>query len=432
MTSSLKRSLGKAQKHSQFSPLQLIIYAVTFGALGILIYKSFATPNPNLPGDLNGDNTVSIQDLSILLSNYGTTNAAADINGDGTVGVLDLSALLSHYGQTASANPPANLGTSLPPALAKSAGSTVVGSPTQNLSSLLSSLSAGQTLQLHAGNYGVGDTSQIYLTINGTAAAPITITSYPGERAVIKQLIRVRGSYIRFSNLTFDKNSYPTDTRLGQSGGLPGGNVGIWIDAPHVTLEKSEIKNNTMSGVFGGADDVQILNNWVHDNGTTTDDHGIYIGGGGYGAIIAGNIVEHNAMFGIQIQYSSHDWIVANNTIVGNGLNFAGSGTVQAGTANNLLWVNNIAYGNKEVGYKSYVAANTLSHNLAYANPQGATYGPFGSNVSMLQSDPMFVSSSDYHLQSVSPAESAGDPVYTPPYDYDGQARANASLGALR
>lgn len=53
-----------------------------------------------LPGDLNNNNAVDIQDLSILLSNYSTANTKADINSDGTVNVLDLSILLSHYGQT--------------------------------------------------------------------------------------------------------------------------------------------------------------------------------------------------------------------------------------------------------------------------------------------------------------------------------------------
>lgn len=83
----------------QFSKPQLIIFMVAFSLIGYLIFRSFAL-NPNLPGDLNDDNTVNIQDLSMLLSSYGTSNAAADINGDGTVNILDMSALLSHYGQS--------------------------------------------------------------------------------------------------------------------------------------------------------------------------------------------------------------------------------------------------------------------------------------------------------------------------------------------
>lgn len=49
-------------------------------------------------GDLNCDNQVGILDLSILLSNWGTTSNTADINKDGTVTILDLSILLSNWG----------------------------------------------------------------------------------------------------------------------------------------------------------------------------------------------------------------------------------------------------------------------------------------------------------------------------------------------
>jgi hypothetical protein len=50
------------------------------------------------PGDLNGDNTVDITDLSILLSNFNTSNSVADCNKDGIVDILDLSILLSNFG----------------------------------------------------------------------------------------------------------------------------------------------------------------------------------------------------------------------------------------------------------------------------------------------------------------------------------------------
>ena len=84
---------------ASFSKVRLLIFILAFSLIGYLIFRSFAL-NPNLPGDLNNDNTVNVTDLSILLSNYNTTNSTADINSDGTVNILDLSALLSHYGQT--------------------------------------------------------------------------------------------------------------------------------------------------------------------------------------------------------------------------------------------------------------------------------------------------------------------------------------------
>jgi hypothetical protein len=419
-------------KKSSFSRPQLIVFVLVFSLIGWAIYRSLAAPNPNLPGDLNNDNTVNVTDLSILLSNYGTTNTNADINNDGSVNVLDLSILLSHYGS--SYVPPGNnYGASLPSPLSVSTGSVVVGSPTQSLSSLLSALSPGQTLQLHGGIYGAGLADKAYLSVSGTASAPITVKSYPGERAIIKQLIEVTGSYIRLSDLTFDKNSYPTDARLGQPIIPGGGEVGIWLNGSHITLEHSEVRNNTMSGIYhDGGDYIQILYNWVHNNGTTHDDHGMYIGAGGSSSIIGGNIVDHNATFGIQIQYGSHDWIVTNNTIVANGLSQAGSGTVQDAPATNLLWVNNISTSNGEVAYKSYTATGVLSHNLAFANPQGATYGSFGTVNNLLQADPLYTSSTDFHLQNTSPAKSYGDPAYIMPFDYDGQSRSTASLGAYR
>jgi hypothetical protein len=50
-----------------------------------------------LQGDLNSDGSVGIFDLSILLSNWQTSNATADINHSGTVDILDLSILLSGW-----------------------------------------------------------------------------------------------------------------------------------------------------------------------------------------------------------------------------------------------------------------------------------------------------------------------------------------------
>ena len=104
-------------KRNQFSRTQFLVFLLAFSLIGYLIFRSFAL-NPNLPGDLNNDNTVNITDMSILLSNYGTTNTTADINSDGTVNVLDLSILLSHYGQSIVQAVP-----SIPTGLSATAGS---------------------------------------------------------------------------------------------------------------------------------------------------------------------------------------------------------------------------------------------------------------------------------------------------------------------
>jgi hypothetical protein len=51
------------------------------------------------PGDLNHDNVVDLFDLSILLSNWGSSTAPQyDINANGTIDIFDLSILLTNYG----------------------------------------------------------------------------------------------------------------------------------------------------------------------------------------------------------------------------------------------------------------------------------------------------------------------------------------------
>jgi hypothetical protein len=68
----------------------------TATSVSVTVNNAAAPP----PGDLNGDNHVTILDLSILLSHYGqaATPSQGDINGDNTCNILDLSILLSHYG----------------------------------------------------------------------------------------------------------------------------------------------------------------------------------------------------------------------------------------------------------------------------------------------------------------------------------------------
>ncbi len=89
-----------ALRKQSFSTKQLLIFISLFALIGGAILVSSFAANPNLPGDINNDNTVNITDLSILLTNYGTTNTTADLNGDSTVNITDLSILLSNFNKT--------------------------------------------------------------------------------------------------------------------------------------------------------------------------------------------------------------------------------------------------------------------------------------------------------------------------------------------
>lgn len=91
-----QRSILVGKQHAK----PLIIAAVLAIAGLIFLWQSFAAVNPNLQGDLNGDNKVTISDLSILLSNFNKTGDTADLNGDGKTTIADLSILLSNWGKT--------------------------------------------------------------------------------------------------------------------------------------------------------------------------------------------------------------------------------------------------------------------------------------------------------------------------------------------
>lgn len=70
-----------------------------FGDVG---FRAGRIGAPACPGDLDGDAAVGLGDLSILLTNFGTTGGVThemgDMNGDGNVDLADLSALLSAFG----------------------------------------------------------------------------------------------------------------------------------------------------------------------------------------------------------------------------------------------------------------------------------------------------------------------------------------------
>ena len=57
-----------------------------------------------MPGDANLDGKVDINDLTVVLSNYGQTGmswSTGEFTGSGTADINDLTIVLAHYGQSA-------------------------------------------------------------------------------------------------------------------------------------------------------------------------------------------------------------------------------------------------------------------------------------------------------------------------------------------
>ena len=79
----------------------------SFTAYALNGYSYAVTGVALLPGDANGDGKVDINDLTIVLANFGKSTgmswSSGDFNNDGKVDVNDLTIVLANYGQTAGA-----------------------------------------------------------------------------------------------------------------------------------------------------------------------------------------------------------------------------------------------------------------------------------------------------------------------------------------
>jgi uncharacterized protein (DUF2141 family) len=82
------------------------------------------------PGDANGDGKVDINDLTIVLSDFGRSGmvwSTGDFNGDGKVDVNDLTIVLSHFGQSYGASAAALAAVPEPSAIAIAAAAALLG-----------------------------------------------------------------------------------------------------------------------------------------------------------------------------------------------------------------------------------------------------------------------------------------------------------------
>jgi hypothetical protein len=95
-----------SSKRTYIHTYRVWIFVSLFAVIGILLYLQSSATNIN--SDINGDNTVDITDLSLLLSSYNQSTSQCVTNiaykcdlsepPDGIINIFDLSTLLSNYG----------------------------------------------------------------------------------------------------------------------------------------------------------------------------------------------------------------------------------------------------------------------------------------------------------------------------------------------
>jgi hypothetical protein len=314
--------------------------------------------------------------------------------------------------------------------------------PWRTIGKAMATLTAGATAYLRAGVYsealsgscGLGYNKLIW-TASGTAAAPITISGYPGEekQVVVKSAVRLAGDYLRLQNLVVDKNA-----AYSSFDNVCNGAPNAQLYGQNDTLSGVEVRNSSMSGVYlEGADGATVVGNWIHDNGTHWNlDHGVYWLSGA-NSLLASNIVQDNYANGIKVGPDAQSVLVTENTVVGNGR----SGVIVSGdtqtVSNNNTVANNIlanngtdstgGYGLRDYWESKVGTGNRAYRNLIWGNSNGPTLLSAGglSVTGSLLVDPLFVSLGlgDFHLSLLSPAVDAADPAYVVSSDYAGSPR---------
>ena len=310
--------------------------------------------------------------------------------------------------------------------------------PWKTLQKAFDALQPGQTAYLRAGTYGAFCTASTFSRA-GTASAPITVSGYPYERAVIHGQIRLDGSYFRLTHIVAEG---PTCGTWGAST-QQGENMILMTPGltHHVEVSSSEVYHDGWhAGISAGGDDIWILNNYIHDNGGFNDpnqyntSHGIYYHDGTRG-VVANNILEHNRAKGLSARFTANHILVINNTVVGNGR----SGMDIAESTYAWTFVNNIVMNNGNVndgvgintGGSSGGSSNAEINNILWNNGTSGTSN-WDSNASVTNNvvaNPRLVNpansvpstthlaySNDYHLQSGSPALGFASRTYALPF----------------
>ena len=247
----------------------------------------------------------------------------------------------------------------------------------------------GDTVWVRGGTY-LGPFSS---NMSGTAAAPIIVRAYPGERAIIdgkntpsgQEILTVDGTYTNYWGLEITNSlTQRTDTR----------HSGVYLrNAQHVKLINLIIHDTGM-GVFGepGAEFCEVYGSIIYNGGwqttTRSNGHALYMKGDPTGA----KLLKDNVMFdmfglGVHVYADAGTGPLYNITVEGNAVfnsgllsDYTNSNILAGGedVANNITIQDNYTYFppglgayNSRMGYLS-----TANGSLTYKNNYLVGGGP--------------------------------------------------------
>ncbi len=185
--------------------------------------------------------------------------------------------------------------------------------PYRTVERLADSLQPGQTGCLRAGTFE----GNVRLDRGGRVGAPVTITSFPGERATIA------GRLVVASDADF-----VTVSRLHLNGTNPEGLPSPTVNADDVAFTHNDVTNDHTaicfilgSDQYGRARRTLIQFNRIHDCGklpANNHEHGIYVEAADEPTIVD-NWIYKNADRGVQLYPDSQDGYIARNVLDWNG-----------------------------------------------------------------------------------------------------------------
>lgn len=298
-----------------------------------------------------------------------------------------------------------------------------VDAPFATATKVLASLGPGETGCLRGGTYD----ESVRVPHGGAQGAPITLQSYPGERArVVGRFYIPRGSdYVTIASLDLDgKNpdNLPSPTV---------NSVGATFQDDDVTNEHTQICFDLGNPTWGRARDAVLQRNRIHDCGrlpSTNLDHGIYVSDADNTQIL-GNVIYDNTDRGIQLYPDAQHTIIRGNIIDGNGEGIIFSGDDGVASNDNLVENNVITNSNIRNNVESWYPSgnpvgqgNVVQHNCIHGGVRddgdgGLATGPGFSASDNLNVDPGYANraAKDFSLAPGSPCASLLAGAVPPP-----------------
>ena len=218
--------------------------------------------------------------------------------------------------------------------------------PFRTAQRLASSLDAGEVGCLREGTYA----ENVELTNGGTESAPITLRSYPGERARIVGELAVRAGA-----------DYTTVSGLDLNGRNPARLPSPAVSADHVTFEGNDVTNDHTAICFLIGTDTRarftvIRNNRIHDCGrlpATNQEHGLYVQTADDTQILD-NLIYDNADFGVHLYPDAQRTLIRGNVIDGNGEGIIFSGDDESASGDTVVENNAITNSRIRWNVESY------------------------------------------------------------------------------